>query len=106
MAVTTAIERPTRSMLFMPGHKARPHEKAKELAMDWVIFDWEDAVGNADKADARTQTNLSLRKLKPWHCGVLVRINHPASIEFEADIAEDRFFFLDNYFTAYNYNII
>lgn len=45
--------RPRRSMLYIPGDKARALEKARTLACDSIIFDLEDAVSPANKAVAR-----------------------------------------------------
>ncbi len=45
--------RPRRSVLYMPGSKARALEKAKTLAADALIFDLEDAVAPAEKEAAR-----------------------------------------------------
>ena len=40
----TAMIRPRRSLLFMPGSNARALEKARNLAADGLILDLEDAV--------------------------------------------------------------
>ena len=45
--------RPVRSMLYIPGSKARALEKAKGLAADAIIFDLEDAVAPDEKPAAR-----------------------------------------------------
>ena len=45
--------RPLRSVLYIPGSKARALEKARELAADAIIFDLEDAVAPEEKATAR-----------------------------------------------------
>ncbi|TDL91473.1 HpcH/HpaI aldolase/citrate lyase family protein [Meridianimarinicoccus aquatilis] len=49
----TAIARPFRSVLYIPGSNARALEKAKTLPVDAIIFDLEDAVAMEAKADAR-----------------------------------------------------
>lgn len=69
----------------MPGHKARPHEKAPLLNADSVIFDWEDAVPSAEKAAARTQTAHSLRTLTPWRAACFIRTHHPDDPAFHDD---------------------
>ena len=45
--------RPYRSVLYIPGSKARALEKAKTLPVDAIIFDLEDAVAPDEKANAR-----------------------------------------------------
>lgn len=44
---------PLRSTLFMPGSNARALEKAKTIPADALVFDLEDAVAPAAKAEAR-----------------------------------------------------
>ena len=51
----TAMIRPRRSLLFMPGSNARALEKARNLAADGLILDLEDAVAPDAKAMARDQ---------------------------------------------------
>ena len=67
--------RPRRSVLYMPGSNARALEKARELPVDAVILDLEDAVAPDAKAKAR---ELIVRALQNGGFGnreVLVRIN-------------------------------
>ncbi|MEL7104410.1 MAG: CoA ester lyase [Pseudomonadota bacterium] len=45
--------RPVRSMLYIPGSKARALDKAKTLSADAIIFDLEDAVAPDEKPAAR-----------------------------------------------------
>ncbi|SDW91023.1 HpcH/HpaI aldolase/citrate lyase family protein [Roseicitreum antarcticum] len=45
--------RPFRSVLYIPGSKARALDKAATLATDAIIFDLEDAVAPDEKAEAR-----------------------------------------------------
>jgi (3S)-malyl-CoA thioesterase len=45
--------RPLRSVLYIPASRPRAMEKAASLACDAIIFDLEDAVAPAEKADAR-----------------------------------------------------
>ncbi|SLN46314.1 (3S)-malyl-CoA thioesterase [Pseudoruegeria aquimaris] len=47
------LARPYRSVLYIPGSKARALEKAKGLPVDAIIFDLEDAVAVEEKAAAR-----------------------------------------------------
>ncbi|QBX99645.1 CoA ester lyase [Rhodophyticola sp. CCM32] len=45
--------RPYRSVLYIPGSRARALEKARTLPVDAIIFDLEDAVSIDEKANAR-----------------------------------------------------
>ncbi len=47
--------RPLRSVLYMPASNARALEKARNLDVDAVIFDLEDAVSPDAKPEARLQ---------------------------------------------------
>ena len=72
-------------MLFMPGDKPRMHEKARTLDADAIILDMEDAVAEEAKISAREIAAQSLRK-DAFPMDVLVRINHPDSPHFGADV--------------------
>jgi (3S)-malyl-CoA thioesterase len=48
-----ALSRPLRSVLYIPGSKPRALEKARQLPVDAIIFDLEDAVAPAEKISAR-----------------------------------------------------
>ena len=52
-APAPAFDRPCRSVLYIPGSKARALEKARSLPADAIIFDLEDAVAPDEKAAAR-----------------------------------------------------
>ena len=67
--------RPRRSVLYMPGSNARAMEKARELPVDAVIFDLEDAVAPDAKATARELIIQALKKGDFGNREVLVRIN-------------------------------
>jgi citrate lyase subunit beta/citryl-CoA lyase len=67
--------RPRRSVLYMPGSNARAMEKARELAVDAVILDLEDAVAPDAKAKARELIIATLQKGGFGSREVLVRIN-------------------------------
>jgi citrate lyase subunit beta / citryl-CoA lyase len=69
--------RPRRSVLYMPGSNARAMEKARELPVDAVIFDLEDAVAPDAKATARDLIVQALKKGGFGNREVLVRINGP-----------------------------
>ena len=45
--------RPYRSVLYIPGSRDRALEKARDLAVDAIIFDLEDAVTAEEKPNAR-----------------------------------------------------
>ena len=67
--------RPRRSVLYMPGSNARAIEKARELPVDAVILDLEDAVAPEAKAVAREQIRKALEKGGFGDREVFVRIN-------------------------------
>ncbi|SET52786.1 HpcH/HpaI aldolase/citrate lyase family protein [Oceanicella actignis] len=69
------IVRPRRSVLYMPGSKARALEKARSLPADSLILDLEDAVGPSDKAAAREMVARTVREGGFGHREVAVRIN-------------------------------
>lgn len=70
------VTRPRRSLLFVPGSHVRAVEKAKKLAADVIIFDLEDGVAAAAKAEARVRVREALAGRKAYgHRELLVRIN-------------------------------
>lgn len=50
----SSLHRPLRSVLYIPGSRARALEKARQLPADAIIFDLEDAVAPDEKSTART----------------------------------------------------
>lgn len=69
--------RPTRSMLFVPGHRAGWAEKAVAAGTDAVILDLEDSVPQDMKAETRhmvAETITTLRRDNP-DLGIYVRLN-------------------------------
>lgn len=62
-----------RSLLFVPGHRARAVEKARDLPCDLVIIDLEDAVPPVEKAQARDAVRAAAPGFagRPW----AIRIN-------------------------------
>lgn len=78
---------PPRSLLFMPANNARTHEKAVGLAADALIFDLEDAVAEAHKADARQCLSQSITAYHYPHKSLFLRINHPDSLFTKEDVA-------------------
>jgi len=67
--------RPYRSVLYIPASKARALEKARTLPTDAVIFDLEDAVAVAEKANARALLAETLAAGGYGDRALLVRIN-------------------------------
>jgi citrate lyase subunit beta/citryl-CoA lyase len=79
--------RPRRSMLYMPGSNGRAIEKARELPVDGIILDLEDAVAPDAKAQAR---DLIVQELQKGGFGgreVLVRINGLDTAWWRDDLA-------------------
>ncbi|MGR3490563.1 MAG: HpcH/HpaI aldolase/citrate lyase family protein [Shimia sp.] len=66
---------PFRSVLYIPGSKARALEKAKTLPVDAIIFDLEDAVAPGEKAAARDVLAEALTAGGYGERTCLVRIN-------------------------------
>ncbi len=76
--------RPWRSVLYIPGSKARALEKARDLAVDAIIFDLEDAVAVEEKAAARETLAAALGAGGYGDRVCIVRING-----FDTDWADD-----------------
>lgn len=71
----TALARPRRSVLYMPGSKERALEKAKSLPADALILDLEDAVSPAEKVAARTLVCDAVKARGFGAREVVIRIN-------------------------------
>ncbi|TMV88523.1 CoA ester lyase [Thioclava sp. BHET1] len=69
------MARPTRSVLYIPGSKARALEKATGLACDAIIFDLEDAVAIDEKLAARALLAKTLREVDYGPRMTIVRVN-------------------------------
>ncbi len=67
--------RPFRSVLYIPGSKARALEKARDLATDAIIFDLEDAVAPDEKVGARRTLAGFLAEGGYGNRACIVRIN-------------------------------
>src|ERR1043166_7875167 len=67
--------RPRRSLLFMPGSNARALEKGRNLPVDGVILDLEDAVAPDAKAMARDQIAQAVAAKGFGRREVLIRVN-------------------------------
>ena len=64
-----------RSVLYIPGSRARALDKARGLDVDAIIFDLEDAVAPDEKAAARETLAGELKAGGYGHRAKLVRIN-------------------------------
>jgi citrate lyase subunit beta / citryl-CoA lyase len=67
--------RPTRSALFVPGHRASWIEKAAGYGSDLLILDLEDSVPPQEKAGARATVKAGLQMLAAKGQAVSVRVN-------------------------------
>lgn len=56
----TKLHRPLRSVLYIPASKIRALDKARQLPVDAIIFDLEDAVAPDEKSAARTTLQEAL----------------------------------------------
>lgn len=81
------INRPRRSVLYMPGSNTRALEKAKSLAADSLILDLEDAVAPSAKIDARNNIANVLAAGGYGRRELVVRINSLDSEWGEEDVA-------------------
>jgi citrate lyase subunit beta / citryl-CoA lyase len=81
----TAVLRPRRSVLYLPGSSARALDKAKTLPADAVILDLEDGVAPDAKDLARQQIAAAVRA-GFGRREVVVRINSLASAWGEDDL--------------------
>ena len=69
------IDRPRRSVLYMPASNPRVLEKAKGLAADTLIFDLEDAVSPDAKDSARTAAMAAAASGDYGRREILIRVN-------------------------------
>jgi citrate lyase subunit beta/citryl-CoA lyase len=67
--------RPSRSALFVPGHRAAWIEKAAGYGADTLILDLEDSVPDQEKVPARAIVKAGLKTLKAKGQAAGVRIN-------------------------------
>src|SRR5690606_23444658 len=77
------MNRPARSLLFVPGARPDRFDKALAAGADAVVIDLEDAVAPADKARARDAVSAWLG---PQHA-VVLRINGAETDWFADDLA-------------------
>lgn len=81
-----ASTRPRRSVLYMPGSKARALDKARGLSADALILDLEDAVVPAEKAAARDLVVAALAEGGYGKRELVIRINGLDTDWGEADL--------------------
>ncbi|WP_210496884.1 HpcH/HpaI aldolase/citrate lyase family protein [Microvirga antarctica] len=79
--------RPRRSVLYVPAANAKAMAKVENLACDAVIFDLEDAVAPALKAEARTSLQSYFRERSHDPKERVIRINALASAWGAEDLA-------------------
>ena len=79
--------RARRSALFVPGDKPRAQVKAAGLGADVLIFDLEDAVAPAAKAEARQAAPGAFKQWRAPGCDseLVLRLNACGEAEFSAD---------------------
>jgi len=78
------MQKPFRSLLYIPGSKERALEKATTLPADGIIIDLEDAVAADEKANAREMVANTLTNRDYGRRSLMVRING-----FDSDWAMD-----------------
>ena len=71
----SAVIRPRRSVLYMPGSNARAQEKAKTLPADGLILDLEDATAPDAKQAARELVCKNARDGGYGRREIVIRIN-------------------------------
>lgn len=75
MIIMIDLNRPRRSVLYMPGSKERALEKAKTLPADALILDLEDAVTPDEKANARSLVAQAVQEGGYGARELVIRIN-------------------------------
>jgi citrate lyase subunit beta/citryl-CoA lyase len=70
-----SVEKPRRSVLFMPGSNARALDKARTLPADALVLDLEDAVAPDMKEQARAQVLAAVRAGGYGRREIIVRVN-------------------------------
>lgn len=71
----TTLDRPRRSVLYMPASNPRVLDKAKELAADALIFDLEDAVSPDAKEEARAAAVAAVNSGDYGQRECIIRVN-------------------------------
>ncbi|HEY3638949.1 MAG TPA: CoA ester lyase [Rhizomicrobium sp.] len=83
----THLIRPRRSVLYLPGSNARAIEKARDLPVDAIILDLEDAVGPDAKELARAQVCDAVKRGGFGKREIVIRINALTTQWGEVDLA-------------------
>ncbi len=83
----TSHPRPRRSILYMPASNERALQKARELDIDGLILDLEDAVAPSAKEDARDRALATIAQGGYGHREVVLRINALSSPWGPTDLA-------------------
>jgi len=84
--MTSPTARPHRSLLYMPGDKAKVLEKAKTLPADTLMFDLEDAVAPDNKPAARDAVAAATQAGGYGQRELVIRINGLDTEWGEADL--------------------
>ena len=82
----TLLNRPRRSLLYVPGNKRELIEKCKKYNPDSLILDLEDAVPPQEKERARDVVREALLSIDFGHIEKTVRINSPETEDGEKDL--------------------
>jgi (3S)-malyl-CoA thioesterase len=83
--MSIALRYPPRITLFLPASNSRAIEKARELAVDMVVLDLEDAVREEAKADARAAAVAAV-DAGFGHRMTAIRVNGAEHPEHRADL--------------------
>ena len=75
MTAMIDLNRPRRSVLYMPGSKERALEKARTLPADALILDLEDAVAPDEKTNARQLVTEAVQNGGYGERELIIRIN-------------------------------
>ncbi|MFD2206778.1 HpcH/HpaI aldolase/citrate lyase family protein [Kiloniella antarctica] len=81
-----SIQRPRRSVLYMPGSNARALEKGRALATDALILDLEDAVSTVNKVEARGLVVKALNQGGYGNRELIVRVNDLDTVWGQDDV--------------------
>lgn len=83
----SAVARPRRSVLYMPGANERALAKAATLPADALILDLEDSVAPAAKADGRARVVEATRSGIHAPREVVIRVNAVGTEWYDDDVA-------------------
>jgi citrate lyase subunit beta/citryl-CoA lyase len=80
------LNRPRRSVLYMPATNDRAIEKARSLPIDGVALDLEDSIAPERKDEARAAAVAAIQAGGFGSREVVLRLNGPATEWFDADL--------------------